>query len=220
MNCFRALIGAALLLAAPALLLAQDTPPPRLVRGDISGTVGWVKSNKSEITTYNNWHGQAEASLAFGWYWTDHHETEIEVGTTSQTSVYGGGPIQVAGVQSAYGGTYTSFSTRRVAVIQHYPFRRNQWLHPFVGAGLDIVHERQARRDDPVVGYDPITRQSRQVRGAVDYGETTDVSARGVLTAGVKAYFSGKVFALADVRVSAARRVEDVQWRIGLGVDF
>ena len=89
MKLLRALrAGAALLAAAPASLSAQDGPPRRLMRGDISGTVGWVNTNKSEFSSYNDWHGQGEASLALGWYWTDHHKTEVEVGTTTETSFH------------------------------------------------------------------------------------------------------------------------------------
>jgi hypothetical protein len=55
----------------------------------------------------------------------------------------------------------------------------------------------------------------------VDLGERTTVSARGVLTAGVKAYLARKAFVLTDLRVGIGRRrVEDAQWRFGIGSDF
>jgi hypothetical protein len=213
-------LATVLVLAAPAAILAQDQAPSRLVRADISGTAGWVSANKHDLT-YDDWRSQGEASLAFGWYWTDHHETEIEVGATTEASVYASVPVPLPGQPPAYVSTFSTFSTRRIAVIQHYQFRRNEWVHPFVGAGLDIVHERQARRDDPVFWYDPIARQTRMVRDRVDYAPSSNVTARAVLNAGVKAYLTRKVFSLTDLRVSVSRdRAEDVQWRFGLGVDF
>ena len=94
-------------------------------------------------------------------------------------------------------------------------------MHPFVGAGVDFVRERVSGKDDPVFAYDPITRQSRLVRDAVRARPDDEDSARGVLTAGVKAYMSRKVFAVTDLRVSiGSRRTEDVQWRFGLGAGF
>ena len=212
--------GVGLLLAAPATLLAQTAAPPRLMRGDISGTVGWVNVNKSDFGSYNHWHAQGGSSLAAGWYWSDHHKTLLEIGTTTETEVYSSEQIFFSG-QPNYVSTFSTFRSRRVAVIQHYQFRRNEWAHPFVGAGVDIVRERERRQDKPVFAYDPVLRQSRQLRGEVRYPERTDMTARGILTAGVKAYFTRNVFGLTDLRVSVGRRrVEDVQWRFGLGLDF
>ena len=61
-------------------------------------------------------------------------------------------------------------------------------------------------------------RQSRLARDSVGYGTSREIAARAVLTAGVKAYFSRKVFALTDLRVGiGGHRTEDTQWRFGLG---
>jgi opacity protein-like surface antigen len=215
-----ALGAAALLLAAPGSLMAQDTTHPRLMRGDVSGTIGWVSINKGDLAPYNDWRSQAAFSLAAGWYWTDHHQTRVEAAGTTKATVYGGTPAVFNG-GPAYIPRQTTFSSRRVSITQHYQFRRNEWVHPFVGAGLELVRERVGGKDDPVFGYDPITRQSRILRDAVEYGSHDDISARGILTAGVKAYLSRTVFTVTDLRVSIGRhRTEDVQWRFGLGADF
>ena len=59
------------------------------------------------------------------------------------------------------------------------------------------------------------------MRDGVQYSETAVVTTRAVLTTGVKAYLSRTVFALSDIRVGVGgRRTEDVQLRLGLGVDF
>jgi len=213
----------ALLAAAPSPLFAQDTgSPPRLMRGDVSGTVGWVSTNKGDLTydAYNDWQSQAAFSIGAGWYWTDHHQTRVEASGTTETTVYSAFPATFPGVQTFYPVRRT-FASRRLSITQHYQFRRNEWVHPFLGAGVDFVRERVSRKDDPVFAYDPITRQSRLVRDAVQHGPEDEDTARGVLTAGVKAYMSRKVFALTDLRVSiGSRRTEDVQWRFGLGADF
>ena len=56
----------ALFAAAPSPLFAQDTgSPPRLMRGDVSGTVGWLSTNKGDLTYdfYTDWQSQAAFSI-------------------------------------------------------------------------------------------------------------------------------------------------------------
>ena len=212
-----------LLVLTPSPLLAQDAGShPRLMRGDVSGTVAWVSTNTKELAydQYNDWRSQAGFSLGAGWYWTDHHQTRVEASGTTETTVYSAIPPPFGGGQP-FIPVRRSFESRRISVTQHYQFRRNEWVHPFVGAGVDFVRERVSGQDDPVFAYDPITRQSRLVRDAVEHVAHDENTARGVLTAGVKAYLSRKVFAVTDLRVSiGSRRTEDVQWRFGLGADF
>ena len=212
-----------LLILTPSPLLAQDAGShPRLMRGDVSGTVAWVSTNTEELAydQYHDWRSQAGFGLGAGWYWTDHHQTRVEASGTTETTVY-------SAISAPFGGgqpfipVRRSFESRRISVTQHYQFRRNEWVHPVVGAGVDFVRERVSGQDDPVFAYDPITRQSRLVRDAVEHAPHDENTARGVLTAGVKAYLARKVFAVTDLRVSIGRRrTEDVQWRFGLGADF
>jgi opacity protein-like surface antigen len=213
----------ALLVFAPSPLLAQDAAShPRLMRGDVSGTVGWVSTNKGDLTfdQYNDWRSQAGFSLGAGWYWTDHHQTRVETSGTTETTVYSAVPAPFVGGQS-FIPVRRTFASHRISITQHYQFRRNEWVHPFLGAGVDFVRERVSGKDDPVFSYDPITRQTRLVRDAVEHTAHDEYTARGVLTAGMKAYMSRKVFAVTDLRVSiGSRRTEDVQWRFGLGADF
>jgi hypothetical protein len=215
-------LSASLLLAAAPPLLAQDQPaPPRLMRGDISGTVSWVTINKSDVRSYNDWHSQFGVSGGAGWYWTDHHKTQVEFAATTAASVYSSEPFVAGPQQQTFVTTVRSYESQRVSLTQLYQFRRNEWVHPFVGAGLDIVREQSSGRDDPIFWYDPIARQSRLARDSVRYGAQSEIAARAVLTAGVKAYFSRKVFALTDLRVAvSSHRAEDTQWRFGLGADF
>ena len=166
MNRLTLLAAASLVLGmAPPPLLAQDQPaPPRLMRGDISGTVGWVSLNKSDVRSYNDWHSQFGVSGGAGWYWTDHHKTQVEVAATTAATVYSSQQIVVAPQQQTFLTTVRNYESQRVSLTQLYQFRRNEWVHPFLGAGLDIVREQSSRRDDPAYWYDPISRQSRLAR--------------------------------------------------------
>ena len=221
MNRLTVFAVASLLLVPAPRLMAQDQPSQRLMRGDVSGTIGWVGINKGDARSYNDWHSQFGVSGGVGWYWTDHHKTQVDVAATTAATVYSSEPFVVGPQQQTFVTTVRNYESQRVTLIQLYQFRRNEWVHPFLGAGIDIVREQSARRDDPVFWYDPVLRQSRLARDAVRQGDQSEVAARAVLTAGIKAYFSRKAFALTDVRVNvSSHRAEDMQWRIGLGADF
>jgi len=222
MNRVTIFAAASLLLGMAPPLLAQDQPPlPRLMRGDVTGTIGWVSINKSDVRSYNDWRSQFGAGAAAGWYWTDHHKTQVDFVTTTGASVYSSEQIVVAPQQQTFLTTVRRYESQRISLTQLYQFGRNQWVHPFLGAGLDIVHEQSSRRDDPVYWYDSIARQSRLARESMQHGKESEIVARGVVTAGVKAYVSRNVFALTDLRVGVGRHgVQDVQWRFGLGADF
>ena len=143
------------------------------------------------------------------------------MGATTIADVYSPVPLVVANNQTVYVPVHNQFSTRRVSVMQLYQFRRNEWAHPYVGAGVDAVWDRVETQADPVYVFDPVTRQQRLIRPRTDADQRTSLSGRGVLTAGVKAYMARKAFAVTELRVSiGSRRTEDVQWRFGLGVDF
>jgi opacity protein-like surface antigen len=219
MKRLQAFAATALLLAAPVSLLAQDAPP--VMKGDMSGTIAWVNANKGDLTDYNDWRSQAGFSLGGGRYWTDHHVTRIEVGATTTANVYSPVPLVIANNQTVYVPVHNQFSTRRVSVMQLYQFRRNEWAHPYVGAGVDAVWDRVETQADSVYVFDPVTRQQRLIQPRTEADQRTSLSGRGVLTAGVKGYMARKAFAVTELRVSiGSRRTEDVQWRFGLGVDF
>ena len=224
MNRLTLLAAASLLLAPAPRLLAQDNAQPspqRLMRGDVSGTINWVSINKSDVRSYNDWHSQFGVSGGLGWYWTDHHKTQVDFAATTAASVYSSQPYLVSPQQQTFVTTVRSYESQRVTLIQLYQFRRNEWVHPFLGAGIDIVREESSGRDDPIYWYDQVLRQSRLARDSVRYGDQSKIAARAVLTTGVKAYFSRKVFALTDLRVNvSSHRAEDMQWRFGLGADF
>jgi hypothetical protein len=207
------------------LVLLSGTPaeaqgrPGSLVRGDVSGTIGWVSVNKGELDSYEDWHSIVSGDGAFGWYWTDHLRTEVYAGATRKFDVYTAGPVTPGGVVLASPSEHT-FASRRVGIRQQYQFGRNQWFHPSVGAGFEVLVERSSRLDVAVYAFDPVTRQSRFVRGAVEHPERTAVEVHALLSTGFKAYMHERVYFLMDGRVTFTDRPEQVTLGFGLGVDF
>ena len=218
----RALITAtctAVLLSAGPAAAQSAVPGSRLVRGDVTGSIGVVQVRTPEDNTYNHWHNDAYFAIDGGWYWTNHLKTSLEVAATTKSTIYSSRPVEIGGYRT-FIGTRNAFSSTRVSIGQHYQFGHNQWFHPYVGAGVDIVRERTEARDEPVFYYDQIARQSRTLREGGDQRAETEVKARPHVNLGFKGYMSRTVFFLTDLRVMFDGRPGEVLTRIGVGVDF
>lgn len=209
--------AAALLLSGAGPAAAQDRKP--LARGDVAATAGLLTINKTEFDSYNDWHGEAFFTVGAGWYWTDHHKTDVEIGTSTEARTYAAVPINVGGQQHV-ATSLIKFHSSRVALVQRYQFRRNEWFHPSLGVGVDVVRERYSLSEDPIYFYDQVTRQSRLLRDAITHAAENDLDVRALAIGGFKAYLSPRAFFLTDLRVTFASRVEDTLVRFGFGVDF
>jgi hypothetical protein len=210
--------AAVLLLCNPARGAAQDRTP--LARGDVAGTAGWIAVNAPQFDGYNdNWQGQGFFSGGAGWYWTDHLKTDVEIGTSTTAQRYVPFQIEIGG-QRQFAPVFVRFRSTRVALTQRYQFGRNQWFHPSLGIGIDLVREHSSRREEPVFIYDQVTRQSRLAREAIQHPDDTESAVRALAVGGFKAYLTPRSFFLADMRVGFASRPEDVLLRVGFGVDF
>ena len=203
-------------LAPTTPLLAQG----RLPRADFSGTLGWFSANQSEIASYDQWANRSLiGEVGAGKYWTPHWKTEVLVGASTETDVYGSHSIVIDG-QPFYSPSNFTFSTRRLAVTQQYQFGNNQWFHPYLGVGIDGVWEHSARRDQAIYAYDQVGRRSVLVRPERDYPAHTDARAVPAAAAGFKSYITPHAFFRGDLRVTFSRRPDEVVLRFGFGVDF
>jgi outer membrane protein W len=202
---------AGLLSAAPAM--AQ--PPAKLTNADAVGFIGWFNADKSELTQEqyaNDWYNRSlYAGAAAGWYWTDHLKTEVDVGITSRArlSVYN---VDFPGNSPVSRNSTYRFGTSRVAVGQHYQFLRNAWVHPFIGAGVDVTWEQTDRTDELY----PVQIAPREVV----YPRQSDVRTRPFVTAGIKGYFAERAFIRTDLKLVFDRSVDEALFRFGIGVDF
>ena len=219
-HAFQGMKGILAVIAAAALTATPAFAQGPLVRGDVSGTLGWFNARTAELDRYNNWYSRSLAGEAgLGWYWTDHAKLEIFGGATTEASVYGSASFEQNG-QRHYGPTRQWFSTRRISIVQQYQFGDNQWFHPYLGAGVDVVWEQTSRQDEAIFSYDVATRQTRMVRGAISFPESTEVSALPAVAAGFKAYMTPRGFFRTDLRVTFADGPAESVLRFGFGVDF
>lgn len=214
---------AGLALVPSAAALAQPSPPGPLTRGDVAATIGWLNGNKSEVQTAstNDWYDHGlYVGVAAGWYWTDHHKTQIEAGLTNSIDFQTYRSVPIGGTQG-WGSSIFTYTLRRVAIGEHYQFFRNAWVHPHAGAGIDLTWERSLERADAIVGYDSTTRLTRELTPAGTVGPSTRLRVRPYVETGFKAYITPRVFFRGDLRVLARRGgFDEVLLRCGFGVDF
>ena len=91
-------------------------PPAATPRPDIAGSVGWLNVNKSELGNGNDWYNHsAQGALIFGWYWSPHIKTELEVSASSEAEFYAASEQFINGTRVFAASEY-GFSTKRVTV--------------------------------------------------------------------------------------------------------
>ncbi len=178
---------------------------PRLPRFDLSGNAGWVNAREElQATFYDDWYQDAASfGVVAGFYWNEHVKVEVEAGTTGEGRLF-------AAESDVY--QEHTFDGRRIAAGAVYQFGHNAWVHPFVGAGVEV--ERLQHRIDS-------TSYSRTGTLVVRAQESiVETRVRPTLTAGFKAYLSPRAFVRSDLVVAASSTSTRVLLRVGVGVDF
>jgi hypothetical protein len=203
------IIVAALTLC-PIAARGQTAEPP-LFRADTTASIGWFTASHSESgNCCGDWSSSLFKGVGGGYYWTDHLKSEIEIAWPGPTRAFTysnarptTGPISYTSEEHAYRGVKISGS-------QLYQFGHNAMFHPFAGAGFDVDRERDA-----------ITRTIQQGNTftRVDLSER-ETHVRPFVTTGFKAYFSDRAFFRTEVKVGFSRRVDQLVWKSGMGVDL
>jgi hypothetical protein len=145
---------------------------------------------------------------------------ELEGSTTSRGRQYGAVPIVLAGVPYpplAFAEVRTS--VRSVGAAVSWQFRDNEWVHPFVQAGLSadwddaIVHvPQQFYYGNPRGPAIPLTTDLTERR--------TTTHLRAVVGGGAKLYFAERAFVRTDGRLTWAPERQSLAFRAGIGIDF
>src|SRR5262245_8239222 len=193
---------AALLFATPAP--AQDVLKAPVSRADIQFVAGWQNlRNRHEpenVPYRNDWVNDIFfGGMGAGWYWTDHHKTQVDFGAGTKATSYTSQQITVGGTVT-YESSIVERREKNVSITQQYQFFRNQWFHPNVGAGVEIARATTTERYPPVFVYDSATRISRELVPARTEGPNHDTFVRPFAQAGFKSYVTRKAFFTSDVR--------------------
>jgi hypothetical protein len=200
---------------------ASAQPEPRVTRGDVTGTIGWLSANTHPSGLYDghNWVSSLFGTASAGWHWTDNLKTEVDLGAGTKARVFGGSQITING-QIAYVSTSSRFSRNTLGISQQYQFLHNSWFHPHVAAGANVTWERKTDHIAPISVYDPVTRTSRVVAPQRVEGPRTSLTVRPFVAAGYKAYMTPRTFFRNDLRVAFRGGPDETVLRLGFGVDF
>lgn len=217
----RAALVAALL---PAAASAQTVTlqPENPARWDVAVNVGWLGANKADIAPeWNGWTDAAAVDASVGYHFTKHLKIELGVGTSGEASITIVEPLaEPVGSWPPYQTREHRFRSSTVTGGVTYQFLENAWFHPFVGAGVAVIHERERARAQLGQFFfrDAFTRIQLPSLPEIDRTVTT-AHPYGAL--GFKAYASERVFFRTDLRVSASTEfARSVEWRAGMGIDF
>jgi opacity protein-like surface antigen len=203
--------------AMPALAAAQTTPAT-LPANDTIIAIGWAGSDH-EIHDQARWQGSLLVAVTVGHYWTDHLKTEVDASWNGQQT---GDVYETIERQGGY--TYALWDYRardiRIGISQLYQFGRNAWIHPYVGAGADIVRRQVSLDRAPQSRTVFIQNRSVPVTLAAASERTTTVFAHAVIKSGLKMYVTEKAFFNTELKLGLRRNVDHVVWKLGLGIDF
>jgi len=199
----------------------QPVQPAQMPRADVHVVAGWQNLRHGEPSElYDDWlnailYGGAGA----GWFWTDHLKTQVDVGAGTRAHQYRVRQLTVDGNQ-AYESSRAAVRQGSVAVSQQYQFFRNQWFHPHVAGGVELVRETTTEEYQPLIVFDNATRVTRTIAPARTEGPEHRYLARGFGETGFKAYMSRKAFFTGDMRIMFRGGIEEVLFRAGFGFDF
>jgi opacity protein-like surface antigen len=189
---------------------------------DVAGQLALLNRNKAELSQWDRWYSAPAIDGSAGRYWTPHFKTELEIGTAGQGTIDGTESTPVPGSSFPYQ-RYREHTFRETTVgaTALYQFFENQWIHPFVGAGVELVRERHSA--DSLAGTTTRPSVAFPALGlpAVPAINRVTYSVRPLVTGGFKFYVSPRAFIRTEVRTSlAADRPLALQWRGGIGFDF
>jgi hypothetical protein len=225
MKTFTAAVCLAASLTASAARAQQQAnlTPPAIGQWDSAAQLALVNRNETELGGWDNWYSVAAVHGSAGRYWTPHLKTELDIGTAGQGKIGGAenGPASEFGYPYARYRTHL-FHVTTLGAAAVYQFFENQWVHPFVGAGVELARERHTADALPpevvrvAPNAPPVTLPAAAAVDAVRYW------VRPLITGGFKFYVAPRAFIRTDVRTSLAvsGRPAALQWRGGIGFDW
>jgi hypothetical protein len=214
----RAFIAVIACVLCPAWSEAQVTLP----RHDATVSIGWAGSD-SRLTSYGNWRASVFLGASGGQYWTDHLKTQIEAGWYQAGSRETYDEFVIGDVRTSARSSHR-LRDIRLAVGQSYQFGRNDWFHPYVGAGADIIRRNIVLDRPAQTGYAYNTVPPNRPPGtvvipALRTNETT-ILVRPFIKTGVKMYASERMFFVTDLKLGFAPDLDHALWKLGVGFDF
>ena len=206
-----------------AMLIVSVTPAfaaaqPSLPANDVQTAIGWSGADHEHIE-HRQWYGSLLAGLSVGHYWSDHAKTEVDTGWSSPGSRELFENIEREGY-TAYAISHYKARDAKIGVTQLYQFGRNQWVHPYVGVGVDLVQRRVSVQRPEQTRTVFLRNANIPVQVPASNVQKTTFFAHAVLKTGLKMYISEKTFFVTELKFGIRRDVDHAVWKIGMGRDF
>jgi hypothetical protein len=214
----RVLFALVMTAATPLTAAAQSIAPAPLPSNDVGITLGWA-GGEHNTHDQRRWHGSLLAGVTAGHYWTDHLKTEVEASWNSARNkdVY-----QTLERQGGFTYALSDYRAQdvRIGVVQIFQFGRNEWVHPYVGLGADIVRRHTALEREQQSRFIYLQNRTIPVEIPAAIEHDTRVFGEAVIKAGLKMYVTERMFFNTDLRFGIRRDIDHVVWKFGMGLDF
>lgn len=210
------------------LFVLTLVPGPALAQGwDVSATTGLFARHTPRVadsTGYQElWVQGGLGGATLGRHLTSHLKLELEGSATTEGTQLRERTITVPGYPYPYPLiSEVTTSVRSIAAGLTYQFGRNDWVHPFVHAGVTADFERVIIRTPEQFFYGsprPSPEPNRLQEERTE-GPTTTRALRAVLGGGAKVYVTEKTFVRTEGRWLFGSERHAVAARIGFGLDF
>jgi hypothetical protein len=205
----------------PAQAQAQAQPT-----WDIAGTAGLFSGftpRTSGTGFQESWFESVQGGVTVGRYLTPQVKVELDASVTGSGTQFRERLVTVPGYPFPYpAGSEVTTSVRSVAAAAIWQFRDNEWVHPFVLAGISTDFDRitvrwweQFHYGNPGTGQPPYRVAEERTQGP-----DTTVAARALLGGGAKIYVTERAFVRTEARWTFDRDRHNLAFRAGFGVDF
>ena len=211
---------------SPSATARAQTPAPNQPEWDASIVAGYLAS-RPEIDVSDRWvdrgYNAGHAAVTVGRFLTPHLKAELELSTSTEGRQWVTQYADVAGLpfQVPYGSERFS-QLREISVAVAYQFFENQWIHPFMFAGVaadfDRVRSETMRQTYQVL--DPRLIHPVILTEEIREGPETMTYARMLVGGGAKFFTTRRVFVRADGRYAAGHGGQHFALRLGVGIDF
>jgi hypothetical protein len=207
----------------PSRALAQTVAPPKW---DFSATTGLFSARPGTDSPDHygeRWYSSARGGISVGRYWTPNLKTEVEVMTSGEGMRYASRTATLANGATWSYGAHEYFRASQGSARVVLQLFDNQWVHPYLLAGVAVDADRQRAFIPEQYRYisdgrTPSVRETlvpQQVEGPA-----TVYRVGAMVGAGAKLYFSPTVFANTALLVTHAKPAKTVSIVLGLGIDF
>ena len=190
---------------------------------DVAGQLALLNRKTPQFAEWDRWYAAAKADVTVGRYWTPNFKTELELGTATGANIDGHEPVVVPGSSFPFQRyrEHRLRDTTTVGATAVYQFFDNQWVHPFVGAGIELAREHHVAAALPEETVRFSTTVPTLRLPAVPAIDAVTYSVRPLVSAGFKFYVSPRAFVRTEARTSfTADGPVALQWFGGIGFDF